>query len=185
MKRRELSRERRQRERLKSRLLWGGGGLLALALLVAGARLVFQPLPGESVPIQGTAHQPEGTIVRVEGDDPPTSGDHYAQSAGRGFYEEPVEDGYLIHSLEHGYIIIWYDCEGLEADVCSTLKADIKQTIDDFPDFKVIGVPREGMRTRIALTSWGRIDRLDWYDSARVVTFVRANHNRAPEPGAS
>jgi hypothetical protein len=41
---------------------------------------------------------------------PPTSGTHFPVWAKKGFYDRLISDGYLIHSMEHGYIVIWYDC---------------------------------------------------------------------------
>ncbi len=41
---------------------------------------------------------------------PPTSGNHFELWAKRGVYPYEVSDGYLIHSLEHGYIVISYNC---------------------------------------------------------------------------
>lgn len=41
--------------------------------------------------------------AKLEGTDfPPTTGDHYDRWAPFGAYDEPVEDGYLVHNLEHG-----------------------------------------------------------------------------------
>jgi hypothetical protein len=176
---------KRRRRKSQQRLLWGGGAILLVGGMVAAILLTYQPAQGESVPIQGADHVATGSLVRVEGSDPPTSGDHYAQPAPRGFHETPIDDGHLIHNLEHGYIVIWYDCAQLSDAGCQTLKSDIQQTITSLTSYKLVAAPREGMETPIALTSWGRIDRLIWYDEQRVRAFIRANHNHAPEPGAS
>lgn len=49
---------------------------------------------------------------------PPTSGSHFASWAKRGAYNRVLSDGYLIHSLEHGYVILSYNCgvKGKTAD---------------------------------------------------------------------
>lgn len=44
---------------------------------------------------------------------PPTSGNHFPMWAKKGVYDRLISDGYLIHSLEHGYVIISYDCSKL------------------------------------------------------------------------
>ena len=41
---------------------------------------------------------------------PPISGPHFPVWAKKGLYDRLLSDGYLIHSLEHGYIVISYDC---------------------------------------------------------------------------
>ena len=56
------------------------------------------------------AHVPDNTIVNYS-TNPPTLGPHSASWITKGFYEEPRHDGNLIHSMEHGYVIISYDCE--------------------------------------------------------------------------
>ena len=33
-------------------------------------------------------------------------------------YEFP--EGYLVHNLEHGYAIFWYNCDLLSAEECSS-----------------------------------------------------------------
>ncbi|OGE64117.1 hypothetical protein A3J13_00670 [Candidatus Daviesbacteria bacterium RIFCSPLOWO2_02_FULL_36_8] len=55
------------------------------------------------------AHIPDNTIVNYS-TNPPTLGPHSASWITKGFYEEPRHDGNLVHSMEHGYVIVWYDC---------------------------------------------------------------------------
>ncbi|MBI4035209.1 MAG: DUF3105 domain-containing protein [Candidatus Chisholmbacteria bacterium] len=45
---------------------------------------------------------------------PPTSGKHFPVWAKKGVYDRVISDGHLIHSLEHGYIIVSYDCTKLQ-----------------------------------------------------------------------
>lgn len=51
---------------------------------------------------------------------PPTSGNHFAIWAKRGAYPYPISDGHLLHSLEHGYVEISYNC-GDKASSSATL----------------------------------------------------------------
>lgn len=69
----------------------------------------LKPQPGEKMLQDGRDHLPEGTKIYYKFN-LPTSGDHYPSWISKGFYDEPRPDGNLVHSLEHGYIIIWYDC---------------------------------------------------------------------------
>ena len=180
-----MSRDKTKRNKQRGstkRLLWGGAAILLVGSVVAVFLITYQPAQGESAPILGAGHVPDGTIVRVEGSDPPSSGDHYEDPAPRGFYETPVDDGHLIHNLEHGYIVIWYDCTQLEDAACQTLKSDIQQTIKALASYKLVAAPRDGMETPIALTSWGWIDKLEQYDKPRIEAFIRAHHKQAPEP---
>ena len=162
--------------------MWGGGALAAIVGVGILLLVTARPAQGEAVPIEGASHVGVGALPLRTSNTPPTSGDHYAQSAEPGFYEEPIDDGYLIHSLEHGYVIMWYDCDELPEQACTELKANIEATVEEFDTFKVIGVPREGMDSALALTSWGRIQELDTFDRQVVRSFIRANRGRAPEP---
>lgn len=69
-------------------------------------------LPGQEVADLGRDH-----TVNISGiiynSNPPTSGEHFPVWAKKGVYDRLVSDGYLIHSLEHGYVIISYDCTKL------------------------------------------------------------------------
>ena len=67
----------------------------------------------ETFPNQGRNHVPAGTAEEYNSN-PPTSGPHYAEWEKPGIYNRVLEDGKLVHSLEHGYIIISYDCTKLQ-----------------------------------------------------------------------
>lgn len=68
-----------------------------------------RPKPGTLVDDLGRDHVPVGTKVEYNSN-PPTSGNHYEEWVRAGVFDRPQEDGYLIHSLEHGYVIISYNC---------------------------------------------------------------------------
>ncbi len=86
----------------------------AVVLIILLAWLFIEsskPLPGEKVLQDGRNHVAEGSKVDYKFN-PPTSGDHYPSWIAKGFYDIPRIDGNLVHSLEHGFIVIWYNCEG-------------------------------------------------------------------------
>lgn len=88
-------------------------GFIVLLLIVLMAWLFIEsakPPPGEKALQDGRNHMQEGSKVDYKFN-PPTSGNHYASWITKGFYDTPRIDGNLVHSLEHGYIIIWYNCE--------------------------------------------------------------------------
>ena len=84
----------------------------AVLIAVLGWAFVVssQPLPGVEEVQDGRNHAVEGTPLTYKFS-PPTSGDHYPSWITKGFYDEPRADGNLVHSQEHGYVILWYDCE--------------------------------------------------------------------------
>jgi hypothetical protein len=183
---------RQARRRQMIIAIWVGVGLLFISML---GYLVWQelnpaPLPGVAVPIQGQEHIPAGSPRVAYNSDPPTSGPHYDTAIQAGFYTEAPPDENLVHNLEHGHVIIWYNCTGLSDADCDTLKSQVQQVMGRAGvsgvtgTLKLVGVPRPTMETRLALTSWGRIDRLDEFDRERILAFIRAFRDRAPENNA-
>lgn len=89
------------------------------ALLLGGGwwfvKEAVKPLPGEHV--QEQPRQPHIPVSQVYhyNSNPPTSGLHYDEWTKAGIYEAPVIDGHLVHSLEHGYIIISYNCSARQS----------------------------------------------------------------------
>src|SRR3990172_396851 len=81
-------------------------------LLFWFAKSATKPLPGEFIADQGRNHITDIYGVTYSSN-PPTSGPHFPTWAGRGVYNQILSDGYLIHSLEHGYVVISYDCSKL------------------------------------------------------------------------
>lgn len=85
-------------------------GIVGLVALLVWAYIASsQPLPGAAELQEGREHHPEETALKYNFN-PPTSGDHYPSWIKKGVYDTPRPDGNLVHSLEHGYVIIWYDC---------------------------------------------------------------------------
>ena len=46
---------------------------------------------------------------------------------------------------------------------------------------RLILVPRPSLDTKMALTAWVRIDKMDDVDESRILRFIRAYHNKGPE----
>jgi hypothetical protein len=168
---------------------WGGAALVFVALI---AYLVWQearPIPrtGRDIPIMGAEHITVGQSHEPYNSDPPTSGPHYAEPAQAGFYDTAPADEYLVHSLEHGYVIISYNCSALSESECDGLKSQIQGVMGSAGNSlrtgtpKLIGAPRPTMATQIALTSWGRLDTFDGFDRQRILNFIRQFRDRAPE----
>jgi hypothetical protein len=188
-KRQAMKQQRKRRQNL-NRLLWGG--LIVVALGIVGYVLFSRPQPatGEAVSVMpDTSHVQEGTDPGPYNSDPPTSGRHYANEMDAGFYNDgdkqvPYPAGYLVHNLEHGYVIFWYNCTVISDQECSDLKSSIKSVMDQVNNFKVIAYPWLSIDVPVVMTSWGRIQKFDNFDSKQAQAFVQANQNQAPEPNA-
>lgn len=180
-------RERQRKQKLRSNLLWGGLGLAVLAMIAVIIWQGVKPAAGESIPLMSAPHIPLDSDPGQYNSDPPTSGPHYAEEAKAGFYDSNIYKfpaGYLVHNLEHGYIIIWYNCDLLDEAGCAGLKSQIKTVMDELGGVKLIAYPWSSLDVPLALTSWGRLQKFTSFDTEQVKAFYRANLNKAPEPNA-
>jgi hypothetical protein len=185
---RQQRREQNRRQKLISNLTWGGIGVAVIAVL----GLIFwqgvKPAAGESIPVMTSSpHIATDTDPGQYNSDPPTSGLHYAEEAQAGFYEENIYTypaGYLVHNLEHGYIIFWYNCDLLDESACSELKSQIRAVMDELGGVKLIAYPWNSIDVPLVITSWGRLQRFEAFDSEQAKAFYRTNLNRSPEPNA-
>ena len=92
---------------------WSIIGLIIGILVIGGLwtyKELSNPLPGDAVSDLGREHTSDISGVEYNSN-PPTSGRHFPVWAKTGTYNQVVSDGYLLHSLEHGYIVISYNCE--------------------------------------------------------------------------
>lgn len=162
---------------------WLGGGLLALILVAGGIWLVTrstsQAAPGQRFPIQGQQHIAAGQSHPAYNSDPPTSGWHYDTPLAAGFHETPVADEQVVHNLEHGHVMISYDCSKLTD--CQGTKERLQELIRRYRNWKITAVPRQNADAAIALTAWGWLEKLDSYDEARMTAFIDAWRDHGPE----
>lgn len=190
--RREKLRRRRKRQSIRSKLLWIGLAAVVLVIIALLAWNLLKPAMGEEVPVMASVdHVPVDSNPGTYYSDPPTSGPHYASQLDAGFYEKsdleeigPYPVGYLVHNLEHGYVIFWYNCDLLEEEECIDLKGEILEVMDDANNFKVIAFPWATIDVPVVLTSWGRLQRFETFDIEAASSYVSRNRNRAPEPQA-
>jgi hypothetical protein len=185
---REERRRRNQKQKTTTILMWVAIGV---AVLVVVGFVVWQgarPAAGESFPIMvGSPHIATDTDPGIYNSDPPTSGPHYAEEARAGLYDTnsyKYPAGYLVHNLEHGYIIFWYNCSILDDSACAQLKTQLQTVIDDVGGRKVIAYPWPSLDVPVVATSWGRLQKFETFDTAEAIAFYRANLNNAPEPNA-
>jgi len=172
-----------QTEKKQQRMLW-----IVIGLTVAGAVIFFVAQSirgsltrqdiGEFVPSQGRDHIALGDAHIPYNSDPPTSGPH-ADPAEKGFYDTPIPDENIIHNLEHGFVVISYDCNQL--DDCDSVKAKIRNLLNQYESFQLVAVARENRDAPIALTAWQRIELLNSYDEEQIKAFIEAWRGRAPE----
>lgn len=184
---RQQQRARQMRQRTRNRLIWAALALTGLAVVGVIVWQALRPRAGNGIPVMQSPHVPTDSDPGQYSSDPPTSGPHYADEAQAGFHETnnyKYPAGYLVHNLEHGYIIFWYNCAKLDQAACADLKAKIQSAMDEVNNFKVIAYPWESLDVPVAMTSWGRVLKMQTFDVTQARAFYKANLNHAPEPGA-
>ena len=196
--RRERTRQKRQSEKRLAQLIWGAFILGALGLISFAAWQVgfslwrsSQSTTGESAELmESILHVDEGTPIDYN-TDPPTSGEHYARPLPAGFFEEtPLgydaeqPEAHIVHSMEHGYVIFWYNCEVISEDDCTDLKEGIQSVMSEFNFLEVIAFPWNSIDEPLVMTSWGQIQRFDSFDRMAAREFVFFNQNKSPEAQA-
>jgi Protein of unknown function (DUF3105) len=157
--------------------------LLVAGLIVglAAAPALSQDGPGRTMPDRGQQHIPPGTGIPYQ-EYPPTSGSHWPVVAGWGVYTEPIPDEVLVHNLEHGGIVLVYNC----ATPCPDVVRQLPEIFESLPKskfghVKVVIAPNPRIKTRFALLAWTRLDEFDRLERERVLRFVQAWQDKGPE----
>jgi len=124
--------------------------------------------PGEQFTDQGNEHIQQASDPHLPyNSDPPTSGPHLPYIAPWGIHTRPVPLELQVHNLEDGGVVIQYNCE------CPELVEKLRAIVRQY-DKHVVLAPYPGMKSRIALTAWTRLDRFEEFDEKRIVRFIEA-----------
>jgi hypothetical protein len=210
--RREKQKRQRQRQTQKRRssggisnqLVIGGFVIGAIVLAVLGLRAagVFDP-PAAALDINSADFQiPAGTTIGTQepllspehipspqkgsyNTFPPTSGQHWNQAglapAPWGIKDANLPNEVTTHNLEHGGIVIGY--ANLTPAETDQLKGIVRALMNGTYR-KIILEPYPLTDSKIALTSWGWLLKLQSVDQIQIVQFTRAHYsdpNFAPE----
>ena len=140
---------------------------------------------------QGREHLPVGQPYDFYNSNPPTSGPH-GPAVDWGVHEEPVAKEMPVHNMEHGGVVIWYECSFVPTRIgnmprvgqavgrsvadpaCVELRDKLASVVESaLADGKlVLMVPYQEMGHPIALTAWRTLDTLDEFDAARIQAFI-------------
>ncbi|HYF92225.1 MAG TPA: DUF3105 domain-containing protein [Symbiobacteriaceae bacterium] len=136
-------------------------------------------IPGmETVACKSANHVTEGRRVQYESD-PPLAGEHWDSWISPGFYRADQPKEKLVHSLEHGHVVIYYDEERLSAREVDGLRKLTAQHTGQWDG--VVAVPRKDPTNALILTAWEHALPLAQWDQARIDSFVDAFRGRGPE----
>jgi hypothetical protein len=138
----------------------------------------------ERPPEAGAQHVPDGTRVQYA-TRPPTSGDHYAEPAGAGFYEPAtasrIPEEQFVHNLEHGQIVIWYS---------PTAPGELRENLQDYIESQpgkysitLIGVPYDQVPagSNYSMTAWGAMQSCEQFSAEAIDNFRTEFQGRGPE----
>lgn len=160
------------RMRIRRRHIWIASGSLLLVSLYAAARSngYLRTTPGEAVPIMAeNTHIPTRYAPHVPyNSTPPTSGQHVPQTVTPGVYREEIPEEIQVHVLEHGHVMLQY-APSLPADQVKELERIGRSNARD-----VVVAPYGRLASGVALTAWGRLERLSGVDQGAIVEFIRA-----------
>lgn len=122
---------------------------------------ISAPKPGQLVTSQGRDHVTENTQVDYNSN-PPTSGPHSELWEKAGIYDRVLADSRLVHSLEHGYVVVSYNCGK-------------KQALGPWPlalSLNVYAHETEEIHTEPAATGSAEPDVSDWKNNQDCQTLV-------------
>lgn len=129
---------------------------------------------------QGTDHLQTVDQEHIEYNSaPPTSGPHYIYANNYGFYEETIEPEILVHNLEHGDIVIYYNPQ-LDAETLDHLKA-LSHVTKEGSGVVVVPFADEALTEEVIATAWTNMMRLPQFDEAKLETFMAKYLYEGPE----
>ena len=114
---------------------------------------------------------------------PPASGTHYPVWPVFRAYDQPVPWGYLVHGMEHGAVVIAYNCP----DGCAAEVQAAKQVIaaaparPGCPRAPVILTPDPTLDIRWAAAAWDHVLRASCFDRQAFGDFIAERRDKGPE----
>jgi uncharacterized surface protein with fasciclin (FAS1) repeats len=136
--------------------------------------------------MQGNLHIAHGQFSPTTyNSTPPTSGPHYPDIVAWQLYEQPFPYEQLVHNLEDGGVIIYYQC----ADACPDLVEQLRTLVQPYqdvgrhvvvapndPTWTLIGdvKPHADMGAPIAVVAWRKLLKLDTVDVEKITQFIEA-----------
>lgn len=158
--------------------LGGGGGPEASNLPERGNETLLEGV--QSFPSEGADHVQAGTQIDYARR-PPLSGTHYPSALEVGFYEQPRPLGNVVHALEHGAVVIYYQPSALTDEIRTSLQKWVRNHTDPWGSVIAMPYPWENPEAPFTLTAWRHVLRMEEYDVEVVRAFVAEYVGRGPE----
>ncbi|WP_313693739.1 DUF3105 domain-containing protein [Halorarum halobium] len=158
--------------------LGGGGGIEAESLPEGGDDEVISNV--ETFPSEGVDHVRTGTEIEYD-TRPPTSGPHYNGTLSAGFYEDTQPLGNVVHTLEHGAVVVYYGPDALTDESRNSLQAWANNHTSTWQSFVAVPYYYDDPETGFTLTAWRHMLGMDEYDAETVRAFCAEYLGRGPE----
>lgn len=193
----ELQAAQRKTDRRRRRLIILIAVIVAAALVIPTAVIITgeqrrQAARDEALqaavtaPLPGVVEEPEQDASHVRDDvdygtsRPPMGGPHDPVWQDCGFYDAPVRNENVVHSLEHGAVWVTYS-ETLADDDVAALRS-----LAGEHSYLLVS-PYPGLSGPLVATAWGVQLELDGVDDDRLEVFIARylQGPQTPEPGAA
>ena len=134
----------------------------------------------ESFESEGRDHVEYGSDVQYA-QSPPLSGAHWGAAIDAGFYTETPDLPRLVHTVEHGAVVIYYDPAALTPEAEASLKAWTANHDGGWTSVLAVPNPNENPKGDYVLTAWTHRLVIDDYDAEAVQAFAAEYLGRGPE----
>ncbi len=130
---------------------------------------------------------------------PPTGGDHFLETAppNKNFYDrdDDVRPENLVHNLEHGYVVVWYDKQATDAEINDLRKIskNISNVNDRFGKKFIVAPYTRGDfdgDNNVGMTAWAASQLCGKVSGEAIEAFAKdfrtpgGAKSKAPEPNA-
>ncbi|WP_058993945.1 DUF3105 domain-containing protein [Haloarcula sp. CBA1127] len=134
----------------------------------------------EQFPDRGANHVEDGSAIDYQRF-PPLSGTHYASTEDAGFYEATPLLGSLVHTLEHGAVIVYYDPAEISPEARQSLREFSSVHTGTWRSVVAVPNPNDDPRATYVVTAWQHELTMDSYDAETVHAFLSEYLGRGPE----
>lgn len=183
------AKQQQQRRQVRNLLigLAGAAVIAVIAFFFIREQLALQDI-GVAVADEGAGHVNDGEVLTFQ-HIPPSSGTHYPSAQPAGIYEnQEINEGYFVHSLEHGYIVALVQCTDNCGPVFDQLEDIYDNVLKDsrFGNVKFVATKyskpfTNGNKPLVTLLAWNHEMELATVDRQQIERFYNKFVDKGPE----